>query len=98
MEYETQLIIEVFSVGAMTAAVGRTLQRTLPSASPFAILLLTGAVIHIGCEVSGLNEWYLTHGAAAIKKNEKDVEWTPTKSSRSSSSYAGFSGGFIASP
>ena len=97
MDYEKQLLIEIVSVGAMTAAVGRTLQTALPRASPLAVLLLTGAVIHMGCEVSGLNEWYLTHGAAAIKKNEKELEWTITKSPQPSSSYSGFSGGFIVS-
>jgi hypothetical protein len=92
--YESQLTSEVLSVGALVVVVDNVLQKTLPRASPTFRLFLTGALIHIGCEFSGLNEWYIKHGAITIwnhpdKIYERELEKKWVKSSQQSSSSAG---------
>lgn len=94
--YENQLLKEVASVGALVVVVDKLLEKTLPRASPTVRLFLCGAIIHLGCEYSGINEWYLTNGAIAIwnspdKKYERQLEkeWKRAKSSQSPSSQEG---------
>jgi len=106
--YENQLMKEVISVGALVVVVDKLLEKTLPKASPSVRLFLCGALIHLGCEYSGINEWYLTNGAIAIwnspeKKYERQLEkeWKQAKSSQLEQSLEGldtFSGdGYIVS-
>jgi hypothetical protein len=66
-QYTEQLLIEGIAVGGLTAVVGGVIQRMLPRASPVLRLFLTGVAIHFGCEYTGLNEWYLTNSASAMK-------------------------------
>jgi len=106
--YEKQLMMEVLSVGGMVVIVDKLLEKSLPRASPTLRLFMCGALIHLGCEFSGLNEWYLTNGAIAIwnspdkiyeRKLEK--EWKRMNSSQLSSSQEGLdtssTDGFIVS-
>ena len=94
--YDNQLIREVISVGAMVVVVDKMLEKALPRASPTVRLFLCGAFIHLGCEYSGLNEWYLTNGAIAIwnspdKIYERKIEkeWKRSILSPSSQSQEG---------
>jgi len=91
--YEKQLMMEVLSVGGMVVIVDKMLEKSLPRASPTLRLFLCGALIHIGCEYSGLNEWYIKNGAIAlwnspdkIYERNLEKEWKRMKSSQSSSS------------
>jgi hypothetical protein len=66
-QYAEQLILEGVAVGGLTVVVGSVIRRMLPRASPVLRLFLTGVAIHFGCEYTGLNEWYLTNSASAMK-------------------------------
>jgi hypothetical protein len=66
-EYFEQLIIEGISVGSLVVVVDSVMKRMLPRASPVVRLFLTGVAIHFGCEYTGINTWYLTHSASAMK-------------------------------
>jgi hypothetical protein len=64
-----QVLKEAFVVGLMTVAVGSLVGKMLQVNSPTARktlkwLFITGVLIHILCEVSGINTWYCRHGSA----------------------------------
>jgi hypothetical protein len=67
MDYSKQLAMEVVAVGAMVVVVNNAINMVAPKNPPYINLFLTGAVIHLGCEASGINKWYLTHSAASIR-------------------------------
>jgi hypothetical protein len=67
MQYEQQLSMEVLSVGAVTVGVSNLMTRLFPRVNPSLRLFLAGAVIHLGFEYLGWNEWYLKNGASYIK-------------------------------
>lgn len=69
-EYTEQLIIEGLSVGGLVVVVESVIKRMLPRASPVLRLFLTGVAIHFGCEYTGINEWYLTNSASAMKQRK----------------------------
>jgi hypothetical protein len=74
MQYEEQLSIEVITVGAVTVGVSNLMTRIFPRVNPSLRLFLTGAVIHLGFEYMGWNEWYLKNGASYIKYRTKNPE------------------------
>lgn len=67
MEYSKQLAIEATTVGVMVIAVNNVINMMVPKNPPYVNLFLTGVTIHLGCEVSGINKWYLTNSAAALR-------------------------------
>lgn len=75
---KTQVYIEAASVGVLTLIVGTAVSSVLMMLVPrptdpkdwnkYRImeisLILTGVLLHLGCEVSGLNGWYCSRGSA----------------------------------
>jgi hypothetical protein len=67
-----QLFIEAIVVGVMTCVIGAALIYLFCDVHIFRkslvkllfTLFLTGAFIHLGCEISGMNKWYCKHGYA----------------------------------
>lgn len=66
MEYETLMAQESLFVGAGNVASFMLVQKLLPKMSPLGQVFLAGVFFHLASEYSGLNEWYLSHGAAAL--------------------------------
>jgi hypothetical protein len=77
-QYIEQLLIEGISVGGLVVVVEGMMQRILPRATPIVRLFLTGVAIHFGCEYTGINTWYLTHSASAMKyyKDKGDEKYS----------------------
>ena len=67
MEYSKQLAIEAATVGVMVIAVNNVINMAAPKNPPYVNLFLTGVAIHLGCEFSGINKWYLTNSAASLR-------------------------------
>lgn len=65
MDYESQFAVEVISVGLMNV-VGMSIINS-PKLSPVLKTFLVGAMIHIFCEVSGVNAWYIENGAVTLR-------------------------------
>ena len=73
-----QLLIEAIVVGVLTSLIGAALIYTLCDIHMFqktlvkllCALFLTGAFIHLGCEISGINKWYCKHGHACGVSNK----------------------------
>jgi hypothetical protein len=78
MEYTNKLSHEVIAVGAMTVLSSRLVEKMFPKASKVVQIFLSGALIHLGCEFSGLNKWYIEHSAAAETVEPKIRENRPS--------------------
>jgi len=68
-----QLYIEALSVGILTSIVGFVIQYALSlnlssSTELILFLLILGIIIHILCEISGINKWYCENGNACKKQ------------------------------
>jgi hypothetical protein len=71
-----KLLIEALAVGVMTLVVGKVsailvaeVFRMSGISTPYGteiILITTGVLIHLMCEFSGINKWYITNGVAAM--------------------------------
>lgn len=64
-QYSKQLAIEAITVGALVVVVNNVINMIAPKNPQYVNLFLTGVSIHLGCEFSGVNKWYLTNSAAA---------------------------------
>lgn len=70
-----QLLIEIFVVGIMTMIVGTLLSYIFMGKERdnfkqwnviYLTMFLTGAIIHIVCEISGINKYYCKNGYACL--------------------------------
>jgi len=71
-----KLLIEALAVGVMTLVVGKVstilvaeVFRMSGIITPYGteiVLITTGVLIHLMCEFSGINKWYITNGVAAM--------------------------------
>lgn len=77
MAYETQLVKEALAVGGLNLGVYLFVKAALPLPKRFELvhLFVTGVLIHLGCEATGLNDWYLTGGAAYNKSVQADLDF-----------------------
>jgi hypothetical protein len=64
MDYESQFALEVVTVGSMTVAGSAILNST--KLHPTLKIFLVGAMIHVFCEASGINAWYIENGAVTM--------------------------------
>jgi hypothetical protein len=78
---DMQFLLEVLSVGVLTAIIGFICSTALMYAFTdnfsfekyhfwWQVLLsyfLTGCLIHIICQVSGINKWYCENGVACVE-------------------------------
>ena len=72
----SRLLVEALVVGLMTLVVGKITSRLVAEAirmygleTTYAteiILILTGVLINLLCEFSGINKWYISNGVAAM--------------------------------
>jgi hypothetical protein len=72
----SKLLMEALAVGVMTLIVGKISTMLVPELLKMyninqrytteIILITTGILIHLLCEFSGINKWYITNGVAAM--------------------------------
>lgn len=59
---------------AIVVASGLTiLYKRIPQGTPFRVFI-AGFLVHIICEIFGINKWYCTHGAACRRRSVKNVQ------------------------
>lgn len=75
MAYEQQMATEALFVGAGNVASYLIIQKLFPKLSNVANTFLAGVFFHVVSEVSGLNEWYLTNGAASYYANKPQPDY-----------------------
>jgi hypothetical protein len=63
-DYWTALAIEAAASGLLVVPVAKISQRWFPN-NPLLQLFVAGAACHLIAEATGVNGWYITHGAAA---------------------------------
>ena len=62
--YWTQLATEAVATGVLVVPLAQVTARLLPN-NQFAQLFVAGAAFHLIAEATGMNEWYVRHGAAS---------------------------------
>ena len=75
--YVEKLSTEVAFIGISTILMTKLVAKIFPRANSNVQLFLSGALIHLGCEVFGLNEWYLHHSAAEEAFEEEVCDRKP---------------------
>ena len=63
-DYYTTLVSEAAATGVMLVPVFRLSQRLAPN-NPLLQIFLAGAAFHLVAEATGINAWYVQHGAAS---------------------------------
>lgn len=93
--YELKFITEIVVVGFLVACIGSFVffmgkTKTKIDRKFLFKLFLTGAIIHILCEFTGINNWYLQNGAALLNQhtyntlyNTPHTNYSPSTISRS---------------
>jgi hypothetical protein len=95
MAYEQQMAIETLFVGTGNVASFLLIQRLFPQFSPVTNTFFAGVFFHLFSEFSGLNEWYLTNGAASYYADKQEPEYfvIPEKSHKCHRpSFTGYAG------
>ena len=64
MSYSTQLATEAVAVGGLLVPMYLLTEHFIKN--KMASLFVSGVAFHLICEVTGLNKWYLTHGASSM--------------------------------
>lgn len=75
LAYERQMAIESLFVGAGNVASFMLVQKLFPKWKPVSQVFLAGVLFHLTAEVSGLNEYYLEHGAATLYHEGQNKEY-----------------------
>lgn len=75
MAYEQQMATEALFVGAGNVASFLLIQKLFPNLSNVANTFLAGVFFHVASEMSGLNKWYLTNGAASYYAEKQQPEY-----------------------
>jgi len=75
MAYEQQMAIESLFVGTGNVACFLLIQRIFPNWSNVGNTFAAGILFHLISEYSGLNEWYLTNGAASYYADKTPPEY-----------------------
>jgi hypothetical protein len=75
MAYERQMAIESLFVGAGNVASFMLVQKLFPKWKPVSQVFLAGVLFHLTAEASGLNEYYLEHGAATLYHEGQNKEY-----------------------
>ena len=92
--YELKFITEVVVVGILVACIGSFVffmgkTKTKIDRKFLFKLFLIGAIIHILCEFTGINNWYLQNGAALFNHHTYNNQHnTPYTNSFYSTSYS----------
>lgn len=63
---------KVFLEAIVVASFLTIIYKKIPQGTPFRVFL-SGFLVHIICEIFGINKWYCTHGAACKRGAVKDV-------------------------
>ena len=66
-----QLVYETVSIGVLVVIIGHFVMKAVSQIpmvedkmKPFVSLFITGALVHLVCEFSGVNRWYCKNGNA----------------------------------
>jgi Na+/H+-translocating membrane pyrophosphatase len=66
-----QLVYETVSIGVLVVVIGHFVMKAVTNSSmvedkmkPVVSLFITGALVHLICEFSGVNRWYCENGNA----------------------------------
>lgn len=83
LAYQQQMATEALFVGTGNVAAFFLVQKMFPKWKPLSQVFLAGVLFHLTSEASGLNEYYLKHGAATYyhaSDNEPEYIVIPEKS------------------
>jgi hypothetical protein len=94
LDYERQIAIESLFVGTGNVACFFIIQKLFPKWSAVGQTFAAGVLFHLTSEISGLNAYYLTNGAATYYHRQAEPEYIliPEKSHKCHRpSYIGYS-------
>lgn len=68
MHYIPRLVLEVLTVSmalAVMFAISNIVYPVKNTSRAFLVGAILGALFHVGCELAGINRWYIHNGAAS---------------------------------